>query len=268
MPKLKLVPTMVAGVGSLILAAGAHAKLVTEEISYDVNGAPYTGYFAWDDEIEGKRPGVIVVHEWWGHNSFARSQAEKLAKAGYTAFALDMYGKGKIADHPKEAQAFMAAATEKSSQIKDRFEKGMELLKQHKTVNPDHIAAQGYCFGGAVVLNMARMGADLAGVVSYHGALGGLVEPQTETIKPRVMVFTGGEDQMVPASQVSDFVASMMPLNTDLNLVVYPEAMHSFTNPDATAMGEKYGIPIAYNEEAANRSWESTLTFYRSIFGE
>ncbi len=147
----------------------ALAEMQTETIEYTVDGQTFTGYLAWDDEFDQKRPpGVLVVHEWWGgHNEFAREQAEKLAASGYTAFALDMYGSGKQADHPDTAQKFMQEATSNMEQVKARFLKAKELLQNHDSVDPDRIAAQGYCFGGAVVLNMARMGVDLDGVVSY-----------------------------------------------------------------------------------------------------
>ena len=148
------------------------AEMQTKTVEYKIGETTFTGYMAWDDEFEEKRPGVLVVHEWWGHNEFARDQAERLAASGYTAFALDMYGSGKLADHPDTAQKFMQEATKDIDQVKARFLKAMEILQNHESVDASRIAAQGYCFGGAVVLNMARMGVDLDGVVSYHGALG------------------------------------------------------------------------------------------------
>ena len=151
-----------------IASLNAHAELRTETVEYTLDGQVFSGYLAWDDEAEGKRPGILLVHEWWGHNDFVREQAEQLAAAGYTAFALDMYGEGKLAEHPDTAQEFMKQATRDMEQVKARFIKAKELLQNHESVDADKIAAQGYCFGGAVVLNMARMGVDLDGVVSYH----------------------------------------------------------------------------------------------------
>ncbi|MGM0569281.1 MAG: dienelactone hydrolase family protein, partial [Pseudomonadota bacterium] len=193
---------LAAGIVLSIGAGAAQAELQTETVNYTVDGKTFTGYMAWNDAYQGKRPGVLVVHEWWGHNEFARDQAEKLAAAGYTAFALDMYGEGKVTDHPDEAQAFMKEATGDLQALQARFTAALDELRQHDTVDGSRIAAQGYCFGGAVVLNMARLGMDLDGVVSYHGALGSPIEPEPGDIKARIQVYTGGADQMVPADQV------------------------------------------------------------------
>lgn len=246
----------------------ALAEMQTETVEYTVNGERFTGYLAWDDESDTQRPGILVVHEWWGHNEFAREQAEKLAASGYTAFALDMYGSGKQANHPDSAQAFMQEATRDMEQVKARFMKARELLQNHDSVDPGRIAAQGYCFGGAVVLNMARMGVELNGVVSYHGPLGSPLQAEAGKVKPRVQVYTGGDDAMVPSEQVAGLVREMQNAGVDLTLVSFPEAKHSFTNPGADAVAEKFGMPIAYNEDAARRSWQGTLRFYEEIFGE
>lgn len=251
----------------LSLTAGVQAKVQTEEVTYEIDGTGFTGYLAWDDAVKGKRPGILVVHEWWGHNAFAREQAEKLAKAGYTAFALDMYGEGKLAEHPDTAQQFMKEATSSFERVRERFEKARGILEQHRTVNKKQIAAQGYCFGGGVVLNMARSGADLAGVVSFHGSLSAAVEPKPGDIKARVLVWTGGADNFVPADQVGAFVESMQKNQADLTLVSFPGVKHSFTNPGADAFAEKFDMPVAYDTEAAMRSWEGTLDFYRQLFG-
>lgn len=252
----------------LSLAGGLQAKVQTEEITYELDGTEFTGYLAWDDAIRGKRPGILVVHEWWGHNEFARKEAEALAKAGYTAFALDMYGEGKLADHPDTAQQFMKEATASFENIKTRFNKARELLENHRSVNKKQIAAQGYCFGGGVVLNMARSGADLAGVVSFHGSLSAAVEPKPGDIKARILVWTGGADQMVPADQVGAFVASMQKNEADLTLVTFPGVMHSFTNPGADKFAEQYDMPVGYDKDAAARAWRGTLDFYRQLFGK
>ena len=242
------------------------AELQTRTVDYKVGDTTFTGYLAWDDEQDGKRPGVLVVHEWWGHNEFARDQAEKLAASGFTALALDMYGSGKVADHPKEAEAFMKAATSNMDQVKARFLAAKELLQNHDTVNDQKIAAQGYCFGGAVVLNMARMGVDLDGVVSYHGALGSPLQAEPGKVKARVQVYTGGADQMVPSDQVAGLVKEMQDAEVDLTLVTFPGVLHSFTNPGADQVAEEFGMPIGYDEAAAKRSWDGTMAFYNEIF--
>ncbi len=254
---------------ALTLASGqVTADMQTETVEYTVNGKTFTGYMAYDDEAEGKRPGVLVVHEWWGHNEFAREQAEKLAAAGYTAFALDMYGSGKLAEHPEDAQAFMKEATKDIDQVKARFMAAKELLAKHDSVDGSRIAAQGYCFGGAVVLNMARLGVDLDAVVSYHGALGSPIKAEAGKVQPRIHVYTGGADKMVPSDQVSGLVKEMQDAGADLTLVSFPGVMQSFTNPGADKVAEEFNMPIAYDEQAAKRSWEGTLRLYEDVFGD
>jgi len=248
-----------------LVAGPVQAELHARSVDYEVNGRQFTGYIAYDDAFSGERPGVLVVHEWWGHNAFARGQAEKLARAGYTALALDMYGSGKVADHPDDAKAFMQAATRKFEQIRDRFNAARRLLADHETVDGDRIAAQGYCFGGSVV---ARAGADLDGVVSYHGSLGGLVPVEEGAIEARVQVYTGGADNFVPPEQVAGFVETMQAAGADLTLVSFPGVKHSFMNPGADDHAEEFGMPIAYDPAAAERAWRGTLAFYEDIFAD
>lgn len=261
----KLIP-LAAGIALSLSAGSVFAELQTETVDYTVNGETFTGYMAWNDSDQGKRPGVLVVHEWWGHNEFARDQAEKLAAAGYTAFALDMYGEGKVTDHPKEAQAFMKEATGDPDVLQARFAAAMEQLRGHSTVDDDLIAAQGYCFGGAVVLNMARMGMDLDGVVSYHGSLGSPITPEPGDITARIQVYTGGADQMVPAERVGSFVTSMQQAEADFSVTSFPGVLHSFMNPGADAIAEEHDMPVGYDKDAAERSWEGTMRFYEAIF--
>ncbi len=252
---------------ALVLASGqVAAEMQTETVEYEVNGKTFTGYMAYDDDVKGKRPGVLVVHEWWGHNEFARNQAEKLAAEGYTAFALDMYGSGKLAEHPEDAKQFMQEATKDMDQVKARFMAAKKLLQQHDSVDSSKIAAQGYCFGGAVVLNMARMGVDLDAVVSYHGALGSPIKAQDGKVQPRIHAYTGGADKMVPSDQVADLVKEMQDAGADLTLVTFPGVLHSFTNPGADKFASEFNLPVAYNEEAATRSWEGTMRLYEEVF--
>ncbi|WP_148864484.1 dienelactone hydrolase family protein [Marinobacter fonticola] len=254
---------------ALLLTLGtAQAALKTETVNYDVDGEPFTGYIAWDDRFEGERPGILVVHEWWGHNDFARQQAERLAELGYTAFALDMYGQGKVAQHPEDAKKFMQAAMGQEGAIKSRFTQAMELLKNRDTVNPEQIAAQGYCFGGGVVLNMARMGVDLDGVVSFHGSLGSDITAEPGSVTAAVQVHTGGADSFVPPDQVAAFVREMQVAEVNLGFFNYPGAQHSFTSPAADELAEKFEMPLAYDEKAAEESWESMKVFYEDIFAD
>ena len=254
------------GAAALGLSAAATAELQTETITYTVQGQEHTGYIAWDDRFSGERPGILVVHEWWGHGEFSRDQAEKLAKEGYTALALDMYGDGKHADHPEKAKEFMEQASSNMDLMEARFITARQQLQEHDTVNPDQIAAQGYCFGGAVVLNMARLGMDLDGVVSFHGSLGSPIEAESGEVEAAVRAYTGGADQMVPAEQVSGFVQEMHGANVDYALRSFPGVQHSFMNPKADEYAEEFDMPLGYDEHAAETAWRGTLRFYDELF--
>lgn len=261
-----LMMTAAFAAAAMLATPQAQAEIKSETVKYTVDGREFTGYIAYDDDTEGFRPGIIVVHEWWGHNDYARMRADLLAKNGYTAFALDMYGTGKLAEHPDDAKAFMMESIETSERIVGRFEAALDILRAHPTVDPQKTAAIGYCFGGAVVLNMARAGANLDGVVSYHGNLSSMVEPTGNPIQTKVQVYTGGSDPFVPAEQVAGFEAEMAELGVDYDLVSYPWAVHSFTNPGADEKAAKFGLPLQYDAVADGDSWVGTLNFFDSLF--
>ena len=192
-----------AGLAVLVFAtSAARAAVKTETVPYRVGDKEFTGYLAYDDAIAGKRPGVLVVHEWWGLNAYARKRAEMLAGLGYTAFALDMYGTGQVADHPESAKAFSQAVMSDLAEAAKRFDAAKAVLLQQPTVDGTKVAAIGYCMGGSIVLNMARSGADLSGVVSYHGGLAAKTPAEPGKVKANVLVFTGQADPMVPTEQV------------------------------------------------------------------
>lgn len=237
-----------------------------QEVDYTADGKTFKGYIAYDANRKGKRPGILVVHEWWGHNEYARMRARMLAELGYTAFAVDMYGGGKTADHPADAQKFMQEAISNFEVAKTRFETAMKLLQSQPTVDPDEISAIGYCFGGAVILGMARSGMDLDGVASFHGSLGTKTPAQKGKVHARLLVMTGGADSMIPKSQVDAFLAEMKAADVDVIFHSYPGAMHAFTNPDATELGKKLGIPIAYDAKADKESWNELKRFLKSIY--
>ena len=205
--------------------------------------------------------GVIVVHEWWGLNQYAKDRARMLAEAGYTAIAVDMYGHGKVAEHPSDAQGFMEAAMADPDKVNARFNAAKDILKQQNTVDPDRVFAMGYCFGGAVVLNQARLGNDLAGVASFHGSLGSKVQAQPGDITAKILVAHGGADPFVPVEQVTGFIQEMVTAGADFQFVNYPGAKHSFTNPGADEKGEKYDLPLAYDKKADSDSWDAFLEF-------
>jgi dienelactone hydrolase len=241
--------------------------VATEEITYTVGDVEFTGYFAWDRALDGPRPGVIVVHEWWGHNDYARSRAEQLAAMGYTALALDMFGKGSLAEHPDDAKKFVDAAMADLGEAERRFTTALDLLKGHATVDAERVGAIGYCFGGGVVLHMARVGTDLDVVASFHGSLAPMTPAEPGAVKARVLVFTGEADPMVPADVVAAFEEEMTAAGVDYTVKVYPGATHSFTNPDATAVGEKFGMPVAYDEAADRDSWSMMEAAFAESFG-
>ena len=252
----------------LLSSLSATAAIQTEEITYQIDGQSFTGYVAWDDSIKGKRPGVLVVHEWWGHNAFARKRATQLAEAGYVALALDMYGDGKIAEHPDDAKQFMQAVLAEKGAALKRFEAAREQLALRSETDPEYIAAIGYCFGGGVVLNMARAGLDLDGVASFHGSLGTDAPAAAGSIKANILVFTGDDDPFAPPEQVDAFEAEMKAADANYQLVRYPGVKHSFTNPDADSFGKKFDMPLEYNAEADRDSWEKTLAFFKTLFGQ
>lgn len=259
---------MLVGLVLSVAALPLFAELQTEVVNYEIDGKSFTGYMAWDDASEEQRPGILVVHEWWGHNDYARKRAEMLAELGYTAFALDMYGSGKVADHPDDAKKFMQAVVSDYAQAEQRFATAMDLLKDHPTVDAEQLAAIGYCFGGGMVLHMARAGMDLEGVVSFHGSLGTEQPAQPGEVKAEVLVFNGAADPFVPAEQVSAFQEEMDAAGVDFRLVNYPGVKHSFTNPGADAVGEKFDMPLAYDEQADKDSWQQMQAFFERIFAE
>jgi dienelactone hydrolase len=261
---LRILPgSLTAGILWLALQGHAQAEIKTEVVDYKQGNTALQGFLAWDDSIPGKRPGVLVVHEWWGHNQHARNQAERLAKAGYVGFALDMFGKGKLATHPKDAQAFTAEATANPKVERARFDAALALLKKRTQVNPSKIAAIGYCFGGGVVLDMARLGEPLAAVVTLHGALSSKLTAK-KPIKARILVLAGADDPMVGKAQVDAFKKEMTDSGSNFKVVEYPGAKHAFTNPDA----DKTGVPgLEYNPKADQQSWDEVVLFFKQVFG-
>ncbi|HEX3036296.1 MAG TPA: dienelactone hydrolase family protein [Thermodesulfobacteriota bacterium] len=247
-------------------ATGKKAHIKGEEVTYTSNGVTFKGYLAYDNNIEGKRPGVLVVHEWWGLNDYARKRANMLAELGYTALAVDMYGDAKQAANPDEAGKMSGMVMENLDDAQARFEAALELLKNQKTVDRQHIAAIGYCFGGAVVLNMALRGVDLDGVASFHGSLPTSAPAKPAEVKADVIVFHGGEDQFVKKEQVEKFKEVMNNAKANYEVITYPNAKHSFTVPEADANAKKFNIPLGYNAEADKDSWEKLQDFFKKIF--
>jgi len=255
-----------AGLLFAIYASTSFGAIKTESITYKADGVTMKGFLAYDDAIKGKRPGILVVHEWWGANEHARNSAKKLAALGYTALAVDMYGDGKTADHPKTAGEFATAVRSNLPLMAKRFNAAMKVLMKQKTVDPKKIGAIGYCFGGSVVLEMARQGANLKGVVSFHGQLNTQSPAKVGKVKAKILVLTGADDPMVKSESIEAFKKEMTAAKADYKVVVYPGTKHSFTNPDADEIAKKFGIPVAYNATADNESWQAMQAFFKSVF--
>lgn len=253
---------------SVFIFTSAQAEVITKEIDYKEGDTTMKGMLAYDDDIKGKRPGVLIVHEWWGHNKHARDKAEMLAKEGYVAFAVDMYGDGKTADHPDDAGKFSSAVAGNMPLAKARFEAAMSTLKAQDNVEDEKLAAMGYCFGGGVVLNMARMGVELKGVSSFHGSIATKNPAKKGDIKASVRVFNGEADPFVKAEQIDALKEEMKNAGVDFEFVNYPGVKHSFTNPGADANGKKFGLPLEYNAEADQDSWQKNLEFFKEIFSK
>lgn len=245
----------------------ANAGVKTEVIEYSLNGTKLTGYLAFDDSKSGKRPGVIVVHEWWGHNDHARNRAKMLAEAGYTALALDMYGDGKLANHPKKAGEFMNAAFNNWPESQARYNKALEILKAHKTVDATRIGSIGFCFGGAVSIKMAKSGAGLKGIVGFHSALP--MEPAItkNSMKAAVLIINGSEDGFLKPETVASFSQDMFKANVDFTYMNLKGVRHSYTNPQADEFSKKFNIPaLQYNKKADEQAWSAMLTFFKRVF--
>ncbi|OQK18563.1 dienelactone hydrolase [Methyloprofundus sedimenti] len=244
----------------------AQAEIRSQVVNYKIGGQAFQGYLSYDNAIKGKRPGVLVVHEWWGHNAYARKRADMLASLGYTAFALDMYGAGKLATHPEDAQKFMQATLADMTVAEARFNAAKQFLQQQATVEANKIVAIGYCFGGGTVLHMARVGTDLAGVVSFHGSLATKTQADKGQVKAKILVFNGADDPFVTTEQIGVFKQEMHKAGADLEFVNYPGVKHSFTNPDADGFGKRFDMPLVYNAAADKDSWARMQVFLRQVF--
>jgi len=259
----------IIALGLVVTSTGsAEPKIVGKTVAYSAQGMVMTGYLAYDENIQGRRPGVLVVPEWWGLNDYARKRAKMLAELGYTALAVDMYGEGKQTALPEEAGKLSSEVTKDFDVAKARFIAALDFLKQHPTVVPTRIAAIGYCFGGGVVLNMARQGVDLKGVVSFHGGLTAVKPAQPGSVKAKILVLNGDADKFVTPEQIEAFKQEMRAAGADFQFISYTGAMHSFTNPEATELGKKFNMPIAYNAKADKESWNEMKEFLSTIFRE
>jgi dienelactone hydrolase len=237
------------------------ANLKEETVSYNADTVNMKGYVVYDSSKQGKRPAVLVVPEWWGLNDYPKMRARKLAELGYIAMAVDMYGNGKIADNPTDAGNLAKPFYSDMGMAKSRFDAALNKLKTYDQVDTNNIAAIGYCFGGAQVLNMARLGDNLKAVVSFHGNLIG-APADKKLLKADILVCHGEADQFVKPEEVAAFKKQMDSIGANYSFKQYPNATHAFTNPNATAMGEKFNMPIRYNGAADTASWNDMKAFF------
>ena len=248
-----------------IIAQKNSNSLIKEKIiTYRVENMNYKGFLAYDENLKGKRPAVLIVHEWWGLNDYTKMRARKLAELGYVAFAVDMFGNGKIAENPTEAQNFTKAFYSNPQLSKSILEVALTKVKEFKETDPTKILAIGYCFGGSVVLNAAKLGMNFKGVVSFHGGLKG-VPADKHLLKAKILVCHGADDKFVSQGDVNAFKQQMDSIGADYKIIVYPNATHAFTNPASTETGNKFNMPIAYNEKADKDSWNDMKLFFKSI---
>ena len=252
----------------MTMVVSAHGDVRGEPVQYVSGGTTMKGYLAYDDGFSGKRPGILVVHEWWGHNEYARKRARMLAGLGYVALAVDMYGEGKQARHPDDAGKFSGEIRKNMSLGRERFLAARKVLQEHKFTDPKRIGAIGYCFGGGVVLQMARDGMGLAGVASFHGGLTTEAPAKPGIVKAKILVLTGADDKFVPPEQVEAFRREMEAAGADFRIVSYPGALHGFTNPEADDYAKEFNMPIGYNAGADRKSWAEMETFFKDIFGK
>lgn len=258
--------TLMLGVALAMSIGTAGAAIKETPVTYKDGGTTLKGFVVYDDASRARRPGVIVVPEWWGVTKHTHGEARKLAEQGYTAFIADMYGDGKTADNPKDAGALSGAVMKDPATMQSRFNAAKATLAKHATVDASRIAAIGFCFGGAVVLNMARAGADLKGVVSFHGGLGANgPQAASDKVKAKVLVLNGAEDPFVKPEEIGAFKQEMQAAKVDYRFVDYPRAVHAFTNPEATAAGKKFGLPLKYDAAADKQSKAESAKFLAEV---
>lgn len=239
--------------------------MITKTVTYEDAGTTLKGFFAWDDARTGKRPGVLVVHEWWGLNDYARTRAKKLAALGYVAFALDMYGEGKSTEHPKQAGEWAGMIRKNQQAWQQRAIAGLNVLKGHDLVDTTKMAAIGYCFGGSTVLQLAYAGTDLDAVVSFHGALPTATDEQAKQIKARIVVCHGAMDKFISDESIDKFQAALNKAGADYEFIAYANSVHGFTNPRA----DERGVPgLKYNAKADRRSWRQMKLTFGDVFGK
>lgn len=255
--------TVLAILAFFTLVAPATAALKGEMVTYRDGAATLEGYVVYDDAVAGQRPGVVVVHDWMGMGPFPKAKADALARLGYIAFAADIYGKGVRAKDSSEAAKLATIYKSDRPLMRSRVTAAFDRLVAHPLADRNRLGAMGYCFGGTVVLELARSGAPVVGVVSFHGGLDTSTPASRGTINSRVLVLHGADDPLVPPEQVKAFQDEMRRAGVDWQMVYYGGAVHSFTNP---AAGNDPSKGVAYNAKADARSWRAMKDFFGETF--
>ncbi|HEX6794750.1 MAG TPA: dienelactone hydrolase family protein [Casimicrobiaceae bacterium] len=249
------------------IAGPAFASIKEMPVTYRDGETTMKGFVVYDTAKKGKRPGIVMVHEWWGITKHMHNEAHRLARQGYTAFLADMYGDGRTADNPKDASALSGSVMKDPKVMEARFNAAREELAKQPTVDPARIGAVGYCFGGAVVINMARAGADLDGVVGFHASLGlNTPAPAPGTVKAKVLVLNGADDPFAKKEQYATLKADMDAAKADYRVIEYPGAVHAFTNPEATALGKKFNLPLRYDAKVNKEAEGEASKFFTAVF--
>ncbi|WP_425389529.1 dienelactone hydrolase family protein [Ekhidna sp.] len=246
-------------------------KVIGKVSSYATDSTTMVGYISLDVNDSSKRPGILVVHEWWGHNEHARNRADMLAELGYVAMAVDMYGDGKQAAHPGEAGEFAGMVMGNIDEAQARFEAALNTLKNHPNVDNEQIGAIGFCFGGTVVLSMANAGYDLDAVAAFHAGLQLPIMPDSGAVKARVLVANGADDPMITSQHVEDFKQVMDAAGVDYNYIAYEDTKHAFTNKDADSLANEFEAlkgGLAYNSYADSASWAEMTVFFKETFNK
>jgi len=261
--KMQLLGVLLA----LSISVPAVGAIKETPVTYTDGATTMKGFVVYDTAKTGKRPGIVVVHEWWGITKHIHDEAGRLARQGYTAFIADMYGDARTADNPDAAGALMDSVMKNPSAMESRFKAAREQLAKQPTVDPSRIGAVGYCFGGAVVLNMARAGADLSGVVGFHATLGlNTPAPAPGTVKAKILVLNGADDPFVKKEEYAALKTDFDAAKADSRVIEYPGAVHAFTNPEATALGKKFNLPLRYDAKANKEAEAEASRFFTAVF--
>jgi dienelactone hydrolase len=248
---------------AIAIVTSANAAIKEEPITYSDGEATLKGFLVYDDANQAKRPGIVMVHEWWGITQHMHNQARKFAEQGYTVLISDMYGDAKTADNPKDAGALSSSVMKNPTVMESRFKAARDQLAKQPSVNPRKIGAVGYCFGGAVVVNMARSGADLAAVAGFHASLGlNTSAPGPGTVKAKVLILNGADDPFVKREQYDTVKKDFDAAKADYRVIEYPGAVHAFTNPEATELGKKFNLPLRYDAKVNDEAEAEAAKFF------